>query len=87
MPSKNDLSSLKAKPKNTLKKAVDVQPVQTAGKAKVGRKAKPAAEKESFSLMLKLTEAEGQKLKERAGMVPLATYVKAYLRGETDLLD
>lgn len=87
MPSKNDLSALKAKPKNTLKQSVDAQPVKPANKAKVGRKAKSPAEKESFSLMLKLTEAEGQRLKEKAGMVPLATYVKAHLRDKTDILD
>lgn len=88
MPSKNDLSALKAKSSGTLKVAADnttqsVKPIVR----KAGRKAKPANEKESFTVALKLTEAEGQALLEKAGLVPLATFVKAYLRNDTDLLN
>jgi len=88
MPSKNDLSSLKQRPQGKLKVVTDnkIEPVNSIVKKKVGRRLKPADEKESFTLPLKLTEAEGALLKEKAGLVPLATYVKAYLREHTKLL-
>ena len=87
MPSKNNITALKQKPKSTLK---TVETVKSASKPvarkRAGRKAKPVGEKESFTLPLKLTEAEGALLKEKAGMVPLATFVKAYIREQTSLL-
>ena len=88
MPSKNSLKALKAgDSKGKLVAAASgtqmgvKRPVR-----KVGRPAKAPAEKESFVLSLKLTEAEGQILKDKAGLVSLATYVKAYLRTKTDIL-
>ena len=88
MPSKNDLSALKAKPAKVLEVAASnpekkVQPLPK----KAGRKAKPVGEKESATLALKITELELEALKEKAGLVPLATFVKSYLREKTDLLD
>jgi len=88
MPSKNDLSALKARPRGTLQAVPKSTNIETlpVEKKRVGRRPKPASEKESFTLPLKLTEAEGAILKEKAGMVPLATFVKAFIRENTELL-
>lgn len=88
MPSKNNLSALKSnKTRGTLKAVVSDMPQATQNvEKKAGRKAKPASEKESFTVALKFTEAEGQALLDKAGLVPLATFVKAYIRNDTDLL-
>ncbi len=78
MPSKNDLSALSLKRKNKLPENLAVQPgIQTAW-----RKPKPASEKESEIVTLKITMREMEALKEKAGLVPIATYVKHYLREE-----
>ena len=84
MPSKNNLSALKTKPRNTLKVASEATTVTHKGRA--GRPAKAKAAKESFTIPLRLTEAEGAQLAEKAGHVPLATFVKIFLREKTDLL-
>ena len=84
MPSKNDLSSFKVKPKNTLPKST----INDGNKevARAGRKPKPIAEKESETVVLKLTQQELANLKHRAGLVPMGTFIKHHLRHETDLL-
>tara|TARA_R110000737_G_scaffold127218_3_gene159769 strand:- start:27519 stop:27839 length:321 start_codon:yes stop_codon:yes gene_type:complete len=61
------------------------QPITT--RKKVGRPAKPEAEKESVNLSFKFTPGEVAKIKEKAGLVPLSKYIKHYLRTETDLFD
>ncbi len=82
MPSKNDLSGLSIKPKNTLPDSLAKKSViQTTW-----RKPKPASEKESEIVTIKITMGEMDALKEKAGLVPIATYVKHYLREESDLL-
>ncbi len=81
MPSKNDLSALSVKRKNTLpENLVTLPTIQPAW-----RKPKPASEKESEIVTLKITMHEMGALKEKAGLVPIATYVKHYLREESDL--
>ena len=85
MPSKNDITSLKVKSKDILGKSQARRDEPIKSKKK-GPEPKPKAERESFSIMLRLTEAEGRALQEKAGMVPLATFLKTYLRAETKLL-
>ena len=77
MPNKNDLSAIKTNNKNTLKKA--------GSQVKVGRKPKPLNEKESETVVLKLTVEEMMQLKDKAGLIPLGTYVKHHLRNKTDI--
>ncbi len=84
MPSKNDLSSIKAEPKNTLIKTP--KPASKQTKRRVGRPPKPVKEKESELLGLRFTPSEFMVLKEKAGLVPLATFVKDHIRRNTDLL-
>ena len=67
---KNDLSAYKSTTHATLKTA----PV------KKGRAVKPAKEKRDYKTLLSLTEAESAAVKEKAGMVPVATYLVAKLR-------
>ena len=52
---------------------------------KVGRKPKPLNERESETVVLKLTVEEMMQLKDKAGLIPLATYVKHHLRNKTDI--
>jgi hypothetical protein len=75
MPSKNNLSALKTSAKKPI-----LEPLQT------GRRKKPVEDKESELIGLKLTVNEKTKLQEKAGRVPLATYLKDFLRNQTDLL-
>jgi len=82
MPSKNNLSAFIVKRKNTLPENLAVQPAVQAPRSK----AKPASEKESEVVTLKITIGEMNTLKEKAGLVPIATYVKHYLREKSNLL-
>jgi len=83
MPSKNNLSAIKAQNKNTLQKIDKLVP--KVGGPKVGRKPKPIANKESEAVVLKITPEEMECLKKKAGLVPLGTFVKHLLRNKTDL--
>lgn len=85
MPRKNDLTAIKAVNRKTLQKEDEnnVSPVKIV---KAGRKPKAVEEKESETVVLKLTRQELENLKERAGLVPLGTFVKHHLRNKTDLL-
>ena len=82
MPQKNDLSAIKAMNKKTLLQTDTV----TKNETKAGRKPKPITEKESETVVLKLTVKEMENLKVKAGLIPLGTFLKHYLRSETDLL-
>jgi len=90
MPKKNDLTAIKLASKNTLQQE-DVQTVlpdsTPTTKGKVGRKPKPISEKESGTLALKLTLQELENLREKAGGLPLSTFLKHYLRTQTNLFD
>jgi hypothetical protein len=86
MPQKNDLSAIKAVNKKTLLQT-DTITINTETKVtKAGRKPKSLTEKESETVVLKLTLQELEKLKEKAGLVPLGTFIKYHLRNETNLL-
>lgn len=85
MPNKNDLTAIKLKNKNTLQRTETSTDSSTQVKA--GRKPKVSGEKESETVVLKLTPKEYEHLKKKAGLVPLGTYVKYHLRNETDLLN
>lgn len=85
MASKNDLSGLKINPKNTLlnlQKSVWNVPAWVAG-----RKPKEATEKQSELVGLKFTLSEMQAIKERAGLVPVATFLRNELMTKTDLFN
>lgn len=84
MPTKNDLSSIKVKPKDTLTKTTASD---SSSQRKPGRKPKSIEEKESKTVGLKFTPSEYENLKEKAGLVPLATFIKEHLRNKTDFLD
>lgn len=56
-----------------------------APKSKPGRKKKDPELKESVILALKLTETEIDIIKAKAGLTPLSTYVKHFIRHETAL--
>lgn len=88
MPSKNDLSALKT---NSTKPTIlpiskTVEPITPKTKArtvktgKVGRPQKTKAEKRSYKITLSLTEAEGQKIAEQAGLASEATFLYAKLQ-------
>ena len=83
MPSKNDLSQLKVNAKSTLQN-IQAQTIQTI-KGTAGRKPKPLAEKQSEMIGLRFTKQEHQLIKEKAGLVPIATYLKNALFTQTDI--
>lgn len=85
MPQKNDLSAIKAVNKKTLLQTETIKLEVKENKA--GRKPKSVKEKESETVVLKLTQQEMENLKEKAGLVPLGTFIKHHLRNKTDLLN
>jgi hypothetical protein len=85
MPQKNDLSAIKAVNKKTLLQTETTTKVEVK-ENKAGRKPKSVKEKESETVVLKLTQQEMENLKERAGLVPLGTFIKHHLRNKTNLL-
>jgi hypothetical protein len=85
MPQKNDLSAIKAVNKKTLPQ-IEMNNISEIKENKVGRKPKSESEKESETVVLKLTKQELENLKDKAGLVPLGTFIKYHLRNKTDLL-
>lgn len=83
MPNKNNLTAIKSSNKNTLKKG-ELNTVSTVNQGRAGRKPKDVSEKESETVVLKLTIQELENLKNRAGLVPLGTFIKHHLRNETE---
>ena len=81
MPHKrNDLSAYKGRgSKQVLATAVRLTPDTVPA---LGRPKKPKAEKRDRKVLLSLTPGEEAKLKEKAGLVPVATYVTSLLRGQ-----
>ena len=78
MVSKNNLSALKISPTNTLNNLSSL-------KNTAWRKAKPATEKQSELIGLRFTKSELELIKAKAGLVPVATYIKNKLEVNTDL--
>ena len=83
MPSKNDLSQLKVRAKNTLQNIKNTE-IPTA-KGSAWRKPKHLAEKQSEMIGLRFTKQEHQLIKDKAGLVPIATYLKNALFTQTDI--
>ena len=83
MPSKNDLSQLKVISKNTLQNIKNTE--ISAIKGSAWRKPKPLAEKQSEMIGLRFTKQEYQLIKDKAGLVPIATYLKNALFTQTDI--
>ena len=81
MPSKNDLSNLKVESKNSLVEAQEELNNKQASKA--WRKPKPIMEKQSEIVGLRFTKSELAEIKERAGLIPVATYLKNKLIKKT----
>ena len=86
MPSKNSLKDLKIREKKALLETVILPVEQKPNRGKPGRKPKSLEKKESETVALKLTKAELTNLKNKSGLVPVATFVKEHLRNKTDLL-
>ncbi len=80
MPKKNDLSALKISNKNTLTSLE-----QGTVKQPAGRKPTPAQEKQSELVWLRFTPSEYAEIKKQAGLVPVATYLKAVLMKKDSL--
>lgn len=100
MPSKNDLSLFKpgatsvpeqpVEPKKPNKPVKQVKPAESKSilsPRKPGRKPKPAAEKETEIVALKLTPSELAVLEEKAGLAPKSTFLKHILRTKTDVFE
>lgn len=83
---KNSLTAFKtpASPKPDLS-APTTTPTRRPKTARAGRPAKSAKEKESATVILKMTEADKQKLLDKAGITPLGTWFKHFLKTETDI--
>ena len=83
MPSKNDLSAIKIQPKNTL---VEVKNnLQNTVPVKAWRKPKPVALKQSELIGLRFTLSELEMIKEKAWLIPVATYLKDLLAKQTTI--
>lgn len=85
MPSKNDLSALKVKSKNSLVKAQETFN-KKQGNSTAWRKPKPVMEKQSEIVWLRFTKSELAQIKEKAGLVPVATFLKNELYQRSNLL-
>ncbi len=85
MPSKNDLSAFKDKAAKTiLPPANDGAGRKAArgpltGKKTVGRPKKKPAEKRDYKITLSLTDGEGHKVQEKAGLAPEAAVIYDHL--------
>ncbi len=93
MPSRNDLSALKAGTKTPILPATDgpkkkpaARRLRTPKPGTVGRPPKGRAEKRSYKIALSLTPAEGQKIAEKAGLAGEATFLYAFLK-ESGIFD
>jgi len=88
MPKKNDLSAFKTSSSDTPRILEVAAPKQLKPtKETRGRKPKTKGEKESELVAFKLTISEKEKLVERAGLIPLGTYLKHVLRTKTDIFN
>lgn len=96
MPKKNDLSAIRTAPKNVLSSVPTVEPqavLEPVQETRVGnergrgRPKKPQGEKATNPVTIKLTDTQYKNLQDKAGLVPLASYLKDHLENETDILD
>lgn len=77
------IKSLKINSANTLARAETNN--LSSLKNTAGRKAKPVTEKQSELIGLRFTKSELELIKAKAGLVPVATYIKNELEVNTDL--
>ena len=84
MANKNSLEKVKFGSKKEASKPIleNQIKVKDLTHKKPGRKPKPVNEKESEAVPLKFTKSEIAKLKDLAGGIPLATFLKAHIRKE-----
>jgi len=83
MPNKNDLTAIKVNNRETLKGINRVEPNPIIKLA--WRKPKPVLEKQSELVGLRFTKEEYMILKEMAGLVPVATYLKNAIMTNTTI--
>ena len=77
MPSKSTVNNIASLKNDTLKKAQD--------KPKQGRPTKPESEKATKQITIKFTEIELNQIKEKAGLVPLATFIRNEIFNNTNI--
>lgn len=91
MDNKKKTKSIKIEKPSILQKAekhsVEIKTEETKKTGRAGRQKLPLDQKASETVTLKLTPKEKQRFTEKAGIVPLGTYLKNYLKTETDLLN
>lgn len=91
MPSKNDLSALKSPERKTILPKTapsnDGPPVRTKGQkpltgkeGQVGRPPKAKEEKRDYKITLSLTQGQGAKLKDKAGLASEAAVIYDHLQ-------
>ena len=78
---KNDLSSLKIKQEKKLPDETDVSLLETKTEAT------SEVKRADKVISLRITADEFEKLKEKAGMIPLGRYLKHHLRESTDVFE
>ena len=81
MVKKTDISAFK----NTAPKDEMILADQVPSKR--GRKAKPADEKASETIAIRVTKAEKARIKEKAGIAALGTYIRHRLAEDTDVFE
>ena len=87
MPKKTDISAYKTPTNPPILKTAQEAAKAKVEKGKRGRKPKATAQKESEVVALKLTPAEKKALEKKAGLTPVATYLKHYLRTDTKIFE
>lgn len=85
MPSKNDISSYQIKPKNILSDANKVKKGMQPSQA--WRKPMLARNKRTESVIIKFTPSEKNMIETKAGLVPLAVYLRNALASQTNIFD
>jgi hypothetical protein len=79
---KKNLDSIQIKDENILPDSSE----ETLLTKKRGRASKPASERDSEVVSIKITPIELATVREKAGeLVPLGTFIKHYIRTQTDL--
>tara|TARA_B100001063_G_C16559504_1_gene450222 strand:- start:417 stop:680 length:264 start_codon:yes stop_codon:yes gene_type:complete len=81
----NDLTNFK-KGENTILATMD-EKQKESNPGKAGRKPKPASEKATEQITIKFTPGQYQKLTEKAGLIPIATFLKHQLETNTDVFE
>ena len=83
---KKKTQPLKIEKPNILKKA-ELVSMQTESKKVMGRPKTPVEDRLSESIRLLFTPKEKEVIVKKAGDVPLATFIKNYIKRNTDLIE